>query len=66
MIGKKLLMIFKLLKSFMRGEAKFYFDKKDNALYIQDAEKRTVPKKLEAETTYFIGFWQTIWNNLFK
>ncbi|MGL4652692.1 MAG: hypothetical protein ACRCU8_04190 [Cetobacterium sp.] len=49
-----------------RGEAKFYFDKKDNALYIQDAEKRNVPKKLEDETTYLIGFWQTIWNNLFK
>lgn len=105
MIGKKLLMIFKLLKSFIikkmgvnifiwvtnlnynkklivreskiyeklmqidrvqRGKAKFYFDKKDNALYIQDAEKRTVLQKLEAETTYLIGFWQTIWNNLFK
>ncbi|MGL5903793.1 MAG: hypothetical protein ACRCZO_14025 [Cetobacterium sp.] len=49
-----------------RGEAKFYFDKKDNTLYIQDAEKRNVPQKLEDETTYLIGFWQTIWNNLFK
>ncbi|MGL4211150.1 MAG: hypothetical protein ACRCRT_06350 [Cetobacterium somerae] len=49
-----------------RREAKFYFDKKDNALYIQDAEKRNVPKKLDDETTYLIGFWQTVWNNLFK
>ncbi len=49
-----------------REDAKFYFDKKDNALYIQDAEKRNVPKKLDDETTYLIGFWQTIWNNLFK
>ena len=40
-----------------RGKAKFYFDKKDNALYIQDAEKRNVPQKLEDEITYLIGFF---------
>ncbi|MEG0995168.1 MAG: biosynthetic peptidoglycan transglycosylase [Bacilli bacterium] len=50
----------------IENASKFYFDKKDNALYIQDAEKRNVPKKLEDETTYLIGFWQTVWNNLFK
>lgn len=27
-----------------RREAKFYFDKKDNALYLQDAKKRNVSK----------------------
>lgn len=45
-----------------RGEAKFYFDKKDNALYLQDAKKRNVPKKLESETTYLKGFWESFWD----
>lgn len=45
-----------------RGEAKFYFDKKDNALYLQDAKKRNVPEKLESETTYLKGFWESFWD----
>lgn len=45
-----------------RGEAKFYFNKKDNALYLQDAKKRNVPEKLESETTYLKGFWESFWD----
>lgn len=45
-----------------RGEAKFYFNKKDNVLYLQDAKKRNVPKKLDPETTYLKGFWQSLFD----
>lgn len=45
-----------------RGDAKFYFDKKDNALYIQDTKKKNAPKKLNPETTYLKGFWQSFWD----
>lgn len=45
-----------------RGDAKFYFDKKDNALYMQDAKKRKAPQKLDSERTYLKGFWESFWD----
>ncbi|MGL5244382.1 MAG: hypothetical protein ACRC7R_04260 [Sarcina sp.] len=45
-----------------RGDAKFYFDKKDNALYLQDIKKKNAPKKLKPEHTYLKGFWQSFWD----
>lgn len=48
-----------------RGESKFYFDKKDNALYIQDLKKKNKPQKLIPEDSYLIGFWESFWKSIF-